>query len=169
MTAKAWRLAKALDVLRSQVNTAFPHRRKQNDGTIGDAAHATRASDHNPWVDDGVVTALDITHDPANGCDCHLLSELLLRSRDPRIKYIIWNKRIANQKARDDYPPFAWRPYSGASDHTEHMHVSVLAAKIFYDCEQLWTIAPQHKPPVEIAAGDHRSDFIFPGVTPPKA
>ena len=67
-----WRVAKSLEHLRTQVNNAFPNRSKASDGTIGDISHQGRESDHNPWVVDagiGVVTALDVTHDPAHGCD----------------------------------------------------------------------------------------------------
>jgi hypothetical protein len=42
-----------------------------------------------------VVTALDVTHDPANGVDPGALAETLRTSRDPSIKYIISNRRIA--------------------------------------------------------------------------
>ena len=92
-----WRVAKSLEVLRDQVNSAHPGQRKDNDGTIGDAAHQTRTSDHNPWVKDGavgVVTALDITHDPAHGVDTYAMAETLRRSRDRRIKYVISNRHI---------------------------------------------------------------------------
>src|SRR4051794_9209283 len=59
----AFRLAKALETLRSQVNAAHPTRRKASDGWIGDTAHSARKSDHNP-NSAGVVCALDMTHDP---------------------------------------------------------------------------------------------------------
>src|SRR5262245_17692709 len=50
-----WRVARALERMRAQINAAFPQRSKDSDGTIGDAAHASRASDHNAWiVDDGI-------------------------------------------------------------------------------------------------------------------
>src|SRR3954469_14339906 len=97
-----WRLADALVTLRAQVNVRWPNRSKKSDGTIGDEAHASRSSDHNPWVKDGamgVVTAEDITHDPASGCDSYVLAQQLLDSRDDRIKYIISNHRIASGNA----------------------------------------------------------------------
>ena len=62
------RIAKTLDVLRNEINALAPKRSKGSDGWIGDAAHQSRASDHNPWVREGgvgIVTALDITHDPS--------------------------------------------------------------------------------------------------------
>jgi hypothetical protein len=102
-----WRVAESLKKLQSQVNSKAPNRSKKSDGTIGDAAHATRNSDHNPWVKDGtkgVVTALDITHDPANGCDAGQIAEAIRSSKDSRVKYMIWNKKIASHQAPDGQP-----------------------------------------------------------------
>lgn len=45
-----WRLARGLEHLRAQVNTKWSNRSKDSDGSIGDEAHASRSSDHNPWV-----------------------------------------------------------------------------------------------------------------------
>lgn len=88
-----WRVAKALLQLRAQVDAKFPGRSTASDGTIGDANHASRASDHNPWVTDKhgghVVTAMDITHDPAHGFDSYAFAEQLRQRRDPRIKSVI--------------------------------------------------------------------------------
>lgn len=74
------RLANSLTRLRDQVNAAFPNRNKASDGWIGDASHAASASDHNP-NSQGVVSALDLTNDPANGFDVHALAERLRVSR----------------------------------------------------------------------------------------
>lgn len=135
----SWRVAKSLETLRSQINATVPNRSKASDGTIGDAAHASRSSDHNPWVKDGktgVVTALDITHDPARGVDAAALAESLLASRDPRIKYIISNRRIASGAGGPS--PWVWRPYSGTNPHTLHVHVSVRSEKSHYDSTAPW-------------------------------
>lgn len=132
----AWRVAKSLLILRDQINDLAPNRSKTSDGAIGDAAHASRASDHNPHVTDGgmgVVTAIDITHDPANGVDAGKLAEAVRASGDPRIKYIISNKRIAG-------PGQPWRAYTGSNPHTRHFHVSVKATKADYDSEEPWEI-----------------------------
>lgn len=138
-----WRVAKALLALREQVNAMAPNRRKKSDGTIGDAAHASRASDHNPWVRDagvGVVTAMDITHDPDGGCDAGALADALLASRDPRIKYVIFNRRIASHLQKGAAAPFQWRPYGGSNPHTKHVHISVREVKTAYDATDPWTI-----------------------------
>jgi hypothetical protein len=134
-----WRVAKSLLTLLSAVDAAFPGRSKASDGTIGDAAHAGRESDHNPWVKDGlvgVVTAIDITHDPASGCDASRIVAALVASRDRRIKYIIWNRQIVNSTVS----PWLWRTYRGPNPHTQHFHLSVSSSKSHFDDESPWTI-----------------------------
>lgn len=134
-----WRLARSLSTLLGQVNSAYPGRSKASDGTIGNQAHATRPSDHNPNPQ-GVVCGLDITHDPANGCDAHALAETLRTHRHPNLKYLISNSRIAS--AKDGW---AWRPYTGVNKHNKHIHVSVGVGKDGqskqpYDDTTPWTI-----------------------------
>src|SRR5437868_5232623 len=134
-----WRVAKSLLVLREMADTIWPKRNKASDGTIGDAAHAARDSDHNPWVKDGmvgVVTALDLTHDPAHGCDANLLVDALVASRDRRIKYIVWNRRIVNSAV----VPWTWRPYAGSNPHIKHFHLSVSSNKTLYDDQMPWEL-----------------------------
>lgn len=131
-----WRVAHALATLRKQVNAMAPGRSRSADGTIGDAAHASRKSDHNPNAD-GVVTALDITHDPARGCDCRALVDALVKSRDPRIKYVIFQGQILSSRQQ----PWVWRPYTGANAHRKHLHVSVDADPALYDDTRPWSLA----------------------------
>jgi lysozyme family protein len=134
-----WRVAKSLEVLRDQINAAHPGRRKANDGTIGDTAHQARSSDHNPWVKDGavgVVTALDITHDPAHGVDTYALAETLRRNRDRRIKYVISNRRSFSSQLH----AWEWHPYTGANSHDQHVHISVLPDKAFHDDRTPWNL-----------------------------
>ncbi len=141
-----WRVAKALLKLREQVNARFPTRAKGWDGTIGDEAHASRTSDHNPWVRDngmGIVTAIDITHDPAHGVDSYRLADQLAQSRDHRIKYIISNRRICSSEVQ----PWQWRTYTGSNPHDHHVHVSVKPDKRLYDDEAPWEIPMLGKVP----------------------
>jgi hypothetical protein len=135
-----WRVAKSLLKLRDQVNAKWPNRNKEDDGTIGDTSHQNRSSDHNPWVDEGVVTALDITHDPGHGCDSYVLADTIRKSKDSRVKYIISNRRIANFAAIGGASAWAWRPYGGTNAHDRHCHISVKATKAQYDDQSAWTI-----------------------------
>jgi hypothetical protein len=90
------RLAKSLITLIDQVDQKFPS------GTgimMGRSVtwHQQRDSDHNPQIRDGamgVVTALDITHDPAVGFDAQVFTDSLRVAKDPRIKYVVFNGRI---------------------------------------------------------------------------
>jgi hypothetical protein len=115
----AWRNAPSVAAGLGEATTRWPGRSKAGDGTIGNAEHAARQSDHNP-NSQGVVHAFDLTHDPDHGVDCERLSAHLVARRDPRVKYIIWNRRICNSK------DWIWRPYNGQNPHTRHMHVSIL-------------------------------------------
>lgn len=131
----SWRLAKSLVTLRDQVNATYPKRNKASDGTIGDAAHSSRVSQHNPNPQ-GVVTAMDITHDPANGLDAGQLAEKLIK--DPRAWYVIWNRRI--------WEAGKWTNYSGSNPHTKHVHISTKQDANNYDNSSNWqltTIATQ--------------------------
>lgn len=135
-----WRLAHSLRVLREQLDDAAPERSKISDGSIGDARHQSRRSDHNPWikvVEKGhvmsVVSAIDITHDPEGGCDCRILANLLMADR--RVKYLIFNRKIWNPTINQ-----AWRRYKGANPHTEHLHVSVMPDFGFLDNTDPWPI-----------------------------
>lgn len=114
-----WRLAKSLEQLRAQVNEAYPNRSKASDGTIGDAAHAATASDHNPNPQ-GVVCAFDITNDPRNGLDAHTLADRLRTNRHPDLKYIISNSRITGA-----WTGWNWWAYTGVNPHSSHVHISV--------------------------------------------
>lgn len=137
----SWRAAESLLALRDQVDEQWPTRSTASDGTIGDAAHQSRDSDHNPWVRDGfvgVVTAIDITHDPASGCDANAIVSALVDSRDARIKYIIWNRRIINATVS----PWVWRDYRGTNPHTAHFHLSVSLNKVLYDDTRAWVLSP---------------------------
>lgn len=127
-----WRVAKSLIQLKSQIDAGYPLRNKSADGTIGDAAHSSRKSDHNPNAS-GIVCAIDITHDPANGLDAGAMAEAIRLSNDPRIKYIISNGRIANP----DVSKGAWRKYTGKNPHSHHFHLSVRGD---VDSERPWDL-----------------------------
>jgi hypothetical protein len=141
-----WRVARSLDVLLDEINAAAPLRSKISDGSIGDAAHATRSSDHNPWVrfgGYGIVRARDFTHDPARGLDCNKLAEALAAlvavGGHPACRsgaYIIWRSRIFSFDRRQE----GWRPYSGSNPHDKHLHLSVATDPIGFDSSLPWGV-----------------------------
>jgi hypothetical protein len=98
-------------------------------GTIGDDEHVedNPSSDHNPKRLNGanVVNA----EDPMIGSkytaqDADEEINIILRKRDPRTKYIIWQRRIVYGNGYTN--PWKWRRYTGTSDpHTGHWHHSV--------------------------------------------
>jgi hypothetical protein len=140
--AVPWVVDRGLIRLRDQVNEAAPNRSKASDGFIGDPAHQATESDHNPehpppaGNPDYEVDAGDLTHDPAHGADMGVVSESIRVSKDPRVSYVIFNRRIFS--GPDGPQPWVWRIYSGTSPHTEHMHVSV--RDVTHDQTQDWKI-----------------------------
>jgi Putative peptidoglycan binding domain len=93
----------------------WPNRDRSSDGIMGDTAHQQRHSDHN----DG--NAFDLTHDPAHGVDCSVLSRRVID--DNRVTYVISNRQIYNRARVAE----GWRPYTGLNPHNRHMHVSIRA------------------------------------------
>lgn len=149
----AWRVANSLQTLLGQLNARWPNRNKVSDGSIGDENHQNRNSDHNPWYGPGIVTARDFTHDPGD-LDCHWLAGVLVANRDPRIKYVIWDRRIWN-------PTAGWRVYSGANPHTSHLHLSVVASPAC-DSTAPWAGITSAVPPEEnMAVTKADADKIF--------
>jgi len=139
-----WRVARSLDTLLGQLNAKAPKRSKKSDGSIGDAAHASRSSDHNPWIKSGgmgIVTARDYSHDPAGGLDCNWLASALVASKDPRIKYVIWNRRIYT-------PGRGWAAYKGANPHDHHLHLSVSEQPGWFDSTVPWSLAGSSSSPI---------------------
>lgn len=136
-----YRKAECLKRLLEQVNFAYPGRDKTSDGWIGDTAHASRKSDHNPWVIDrkgiGVVTAIDIDEDLT--INLHSLAEIvdaICASGDPRVKYFIYEGRITVQGSGLK----AWKKYTGTNAHKHHAHISVFPDAKFYDDRSDWSI-----------------------------
>lgn len=124
-------LARSLVQLRNEVNSIWPGRSKVSDGWIGDAAHSSRTSDHNPdWgltgPRRGVVRALDVTTSGIN-------PELLLKhtTNDSRVAYVIYNRRIYQHSS-------GWQPYKGSNPHTNHIHISIRKTSTAETNTKLW-------------------------------
>lgn len=165
----AWRVARSLDSLLAQFNTACPKRSKASDGSIGDAAHASRTSDHNPWVDIpgeslNAVTARDYTHDPVDGMDIDRITDELVASRDPRIKYIIANGQIVNGAGGSS--PWSWKHYGGSNAHRAHFHLSVRSEPRYFDDPSPWRLPMFVNQPIPgtvdppVMPGDRRLLFL---------
>ncbi len=136
------RLAKCLQVLWDQVKNQYPNRKTDSDGWIASASHHAQnpSSDHEA-DSRGLVHALDLTHDPAHGFDSYRFADHLLEKRDPRIKYLISNRRIAGDEdyaLRNGRKAWTWYPYNGANSHNQHVHIS--CNRIMEDDERLWDI-----------------------------
>lgn len=109
-------------------NARWPDRKKISDGTLGDLSHRFKpgpdgqlgtADDVPNHSDHNVGLAVDITHDPVSGCTGDRIAEMAIT--DPRVSYVIWNRRIWNRL----YASAGWRPHSGKNGHTHHVHISV--------------------------------------------
>lgn len=130
----AWVKVKWIDPMFAALNTVAPNRDKGSDGTIGDLAHASGKSGHNPDDTPGVqaertdadskqeVRALDADADLRQpGITMQDVVNAILRhpaDRD-RLIYIIYRGKIY-RKAN------GWEAetYTGTDKHNEHMHAS---------------------------------------------
>jgi hypothetical protein len=130
----SWVLIPCLVKLRDEFNTVAPGRDKASDGSVGDPAHASTTSDHNPDETGKVpirdadtvneVHAIDVDEDlRTTGLSMEAVVQFLLaRCRsgaENRLRYIIFNRRIWEATG-------GWRQeaYAGANPHTEHAHFS---------------------------------------------
>jgi len=156
-----WRLAESLVTLGEQLSEIWPQGGPA-DGTIGDAAHASRRSDHNPNLHD-VVTALDMDEVVENRGDA--LVAALVAARDPRIKYIIHEAQIIRSYARTGTIPWHPSPYSGTNLHPNHVHISVSTLSARYDDTRAWTLTGLGDDMASISVAEWQSILNAGGVT----
>lgn len=144
-TARPWRNCLASVALVNEINQKYPNRDRASDGTIGDAAHAARTSDHNPWVvimeagrEMGIVRARDIDRDGVPMADIMEYLRRRAEAGDPRLTgggYLIYNRRISSRDFK------TWRVYNGSNPHTSHGHVSFSQDRAGYDSTAPWGIS----------------------------
>lgn len=134
-----WVVVPCLLTLRDEFNRVSPKRDKGADGTIGDSSHKS-SSDHTPDEDSDIlrdhdadskneVHALDIdSSGPWPGGWAWFNAAILAiverhrTGQDNRLKYVIWNRRIASKSNG-----WKWITYTGTSDpHTDHTHFSAV-------------------------------------------
>lgn len=127
----SWHLAPSLVQFRNEVNKKWPNRSKKSDGTKGNAAHAARKSDHNP-NSRGSVNAIDITFPGVNAQEI-----IKAVSKHPSANYVIFDRKIYSRKN-------GWKAekYTGASPHTEHLHISILQSVKAEQSKVKWFPAP---------------------------
>lgn len=120
------RLSKSVVQLREQADNAYPSRKRNSDGTIGDAKHSTRKSDHNPDPNSGIVRALDLDadFDEQASTAAYVADQIRIAARtDKRIAYVIFDRKIASARSL-----WRWRKYTGINPHTKHIHISFTKA-----------------------------------------
>ncbi len=130
----AWTNIPASNSLRAEFNAAFPGRDKSSDGSIGDSAHASSSSDHNPdetantpYEDSDSINevhAIDVDSDLRRaGWSMQRVVNIVVdrhkRGLDKRLQNIIYNRRIWSRS-------YGWesRAYSGSNPHDKHAHFS---------------------------------------------
>jgi len=146
-----WHLAPSLVQLRNEVDQRWPHRSKKSDGTIGDAAHAARKSDHNPNGRKS-VNAIDITYP---GVDSRAI--IAACKKHPSCAYVIFNGFIYSRTTG-----FAKVPYTGASPHKEHLHISILQTVAAENNKTRW-LAPVTPKPIAPKPTDKPAMPKYPG------
>ena len=119
----SWKLCKAGQQLRQQIDDSYPDRDRTSDGVLGDIRHQSRPSDHNPDKQ-GIVRAIDIDRDLSGKKKPDLMHDLADQIRhaaksDKRIAYIIFAGKIASPRMG-----WRWRKYSGINPHDHHCHIS---------------------------------------------
>jgi hypothetical protein len=107
-------------------------------GSIADDAHST-SSDHYPHYygalgSTAVVCARDFPHAPGLGLDGGVVTEHLRQVRDPRVQYIIFNRRITGVNYG-----WQWHTYTGDDPHNTHFHVSSVHTAIA-DSTAVWSL-----------------------------
>jgi len=136
---RGWRVAESLQRLLEQVNQR--RRDETKPATAQSAILGIRAA--TPTTIPGSSTAISAWLPPAtsptipkNGCDAQKIADSIVASKDPRVKYIIWNRQICSSEVR----PWTWRKYPGGNPHTKHIHISVLPQKAKYDDRRDWQL-----------------------------
>jgi hypothetical protein len=101
----------AKSVLR-QATAIKPKRVKASDGLLPSAAHVNQ----NPNSDHNSGFAVDLSHDPVNGINCH--EAYAHFKSDSRVKYLIFKGKIWSAEKGE-------RVYTGSNPHNKHLHISI--------------------------------------------
>jgi hypothetical protein len=130
----SWILVPCLVSLRDEFTVLAPARDRSSDGSIGDDAHASSSSDHNPDETGATpsedadsrneVHAIDVDADLRKpGWSMAKAVEVIVTrhrdGRDNRLQNVIYNRRIWSRS-------WGWtaRTYTGSNPHDKHAHFS---------------------------------------------
>ena len=115
MTTVAKTATLAAKSLLKEATKRWPKRAKASDGLLPSAAHlaASPNSDHNTGH------AVDLTHDPKSGVDCHELFQKF--KQDKRVAYLIFDSKIWSRARASEGD----HRYTGSNPHSKHLHVSI--------------------------------------------
>lgn len=106
----------------TEATRRFPGRNTASDGICASPQHHQQ----NPNSDHETGDAWDLTHDPDHGCDVDLMFFRIVRRRDPRVKYLIRNRKILRSYDKPGIPAWTWSNYTGPNPHIKHGHCSIL-------------------------------------------
>lgn len=128
----------------AEASSLWPNRRRTSDGICASPEHTTAnpGSDHEPHVvirGTAYASAFDLSDDKPNGCDADALVEQLRQRRDPRVKYVIAERRMYSSYPTSTHSAWTWRPYNGSNPHSSHVHVSLLPDALF-DLNPWWNL-----------------------------
>lgn len=162
LNGQRWRLAPTLQHLIAETDDLFPGRSTKSDGSIGDAGHQARVSDHNPG-EDNIVSAVDITDDDAAGCDVGILLNHLVETQDDRVKYLIHKGFTWKSYDKNGIPAWTKIPYTGPNSHSGHLHISTLDSMLFATGPWWPTAAtpPSHSNPIPILEVRRDKSMLF--------
>lgn len=148
LAGSGWVLAPSLVLYVEEVDRRFPGRDRTSDGSIGDQAHASRESDHNPYA--GFVHAVDLDEDVAPGIDLDRLWAYAIKAKDPRDRYLIYEGKIVKSYTDSaGHKPWVPYPYTGPNSHSAHLHRSINRTSAARNDDRPWGIAaafPTAKP-----------------------
>ncbi len=120
--------------LRNQLNKKWPKRDKRSDGWIGDAAHSSRFSWHNPIKGaDGVMRVWATDTDEnfglgkmRNGRQARIFANQLLEyirsglKGSDRVLHVVYEDQVAS----GTYRKWWWRFRGKGYDHMQHIHIT---------------------------------------------
>jgi hypothetical protein len=139
------KLAPSLSRFRYEIDRRWPRRDRRSDGWLGDAAHSSRRSDHNP-NSRGIVNAIDVDKDGVN-----TTTIINAAIKHPSTNYVIYN-RIVWSAAYG----FRARRYTGSNPHTSHIHVSIKQSRTAENSTRSWLPAPVVYDPSSIDVSEVR-------------